>query len=75
MVGGHDSRDFTALGDPMNIAAHLASQAAAAEILITQAVVDRAPTLARTNIEPRHVSLEGYLLDAFVLQWPATAPA
>jgi adenylate cyclase len=75
IVGGRDSRDFTALGDPMNIAAHLASQAAAGEILVTQAVVDRAPALARTNIEPRHVSLKGYPLDAFVLQWPATAPA
>jgi adenylate cyclase len=75
MVGGHDSRDFTALGDPMNIAAHLASQAAAGEILVTQAVVDRAPDLEGAAIEPRHVSLKGYPVDAFALQWPATAPA
>lgn len=75
IVGGHDSRDFTALGDPMNIAAHLASQAAAGEILVTQQVVDRARDLVGTNTEPRHVSLKGYPVDAFVLQWSATAPA
>jgi adenylate cyclase len=74
VVGGHDGRDFTALGDPMNIAAHLASQAAAGEILITQPVVDRA-ALASTDLERRHVSLKGYPLDAFVLPTqPATAP-
>jgi adenylate cyclase len=75
MVGGQDSRDFTALGDPMNIAAHLASQAAAGEILVTQPVVDRS-ALVGEDLEHRHVSLKGYPLDAYVLQeWPATTPA
>ena len=75
IVGTPDGRDFTALGDPMNIAAHLAAQAAAGEILITQAVVDRTP-LAGTDLEGRHVSLKGYPLDVFVLPTrPAVAPA
>jgi adenylate cyclase len=66
VVGGKDERDFTALGDPMNIAAHLASQAAAGEILVTQPLVDRT-ALTDGDLEPRHVSLKGYPLDAFVL--------
>jgi adenylate cyclase len=75
MVGAHDSRDFTALGDPMNIAAHLASQAGAGEILVTQPLVDRMPALVGMNIEQRHVSLKGYQVDAFALQSPAAEPA
>ncbi len=66
VVGGQDGRDFTALGDPMNIAAHLASQAAAGEILITQSVLDRTQLL-EADLEARHVSLKGFPLDAFVL--------
>ncbi len=75
VVGGQDGRDFTALGDPMNIAAHLTSQAAAGEILITKSVVDRT-ALVEADLEQRHVSLKGYPLDAFVLPTlPAVAPA
>jgi adenylate cyclase len=71
IVGGHDARDFTALGDPMNIAAHLASQAAPGEILITQSVVDRTQ-LVEADLEARHVSLKGFPLDAFVLPTRST---
>jgi adenylate cyclase len=75
VVGGRDERDFTALGDPMNITAHLAAQAAAGEILVTQPALDHA-ALAVTDLERRHVSLKGYPLDAFVLPThPAIAPA
>lgn len=66
VVGGRDGRDFTALGDPMNVAAHLAAQAAAGEILVTRSVVDHT-ALAESELERRHVSLKGYPLDAFVL--------
>ncbi len=66
MVGTQDARDFTALGDPMNIAAHLASQAAAGEILITQQVVEHT-MLEDADLERRHVSLKGYPVDALVL--------
>jgi adenylate cyclase len=71
MVGAQDSRDFTALGDPMNIAAHLASEASAGEILVTQPLIDRVPALVGMNIEQRHVSLKGYQVEAFALQSPA----
>jgi len=74
IVGGHDARDFTALGDPMNIAAHLASQAAAGEILITQSVLDRTQ-LVEADLEARHVSLKGFPLDVFVLPtWSTVSP-
>ena len=71
VVGGQDGRDFTALGDPMNIAAHLASQAAAGEILVTQSIVDRSK-LVEADLEARHVSLKGFPLDAFVLPTRST---
>jgi adenylate cyclase len=71
VVGAQDGRDFTALGDPMNITAHLASLAAAGEILVTQAVVDRSQ-LVEADLEARHVSLKGFPLDAFVLPTRST---
>jgi adenylate cyclase len=66
MVGTPDARDFTALGDPMNIAAHLASQAAAGEILVTLEAVERA-SLPIEGLELRHVSLKGHPVDVLVL--------
>src|SRR5436309_2313263 len=39
IVGSRGSSDFTALGDPMNLTAHLASQAAVGEILVTEAAM------------------------------------
>lgn len=73
VVGNQDARDFTALGDPMNIAAHLAAQAAAGEILVTQPVVDRVPQAG--SLDRRRVSLKGYTIDAFPLPLaPVSAP-
>jgi adenylate cyclase len=66
MVGSGGSSDFTALGDPVNIAAHLASQAAIGEILVT----DRAAAMAALpgdGLERRHLSLKGHPVDAVVL--------
>jgi adenylate cyclase len=74
IVGNQDARDFTALGEPMNIAAHLASKAAPGEILVTRSVVDRVPALAGTSLDHRQESLKGYAVDAFALH-PATAAA
>ena len=71
VVGAQDGRDFTALGDPMNIAAHLASQAEAGEILVTQSIVDRTQ-LVEADLEARHVSLKGFPLDAFLLPTRST---
>ena len=67
MVGSKGSSEFTALGDPVNIASHLASQAAAGEILVSGATAVAA-AMAHDDLEPRHVSLKGHPLDALVLR-------
>jgi adenylate cyclase len=69
IVGTHDAPDFTALGDPMNVAAHLTSQAAAGEILLTEPTAEGA-SLDTGALERRHLSLKGHPIDAFV--FPAT---
>jgi len=67
IVGSSGSAsDFTALGDPVNIAAHLASQAAIGEVLVTDEA-SAAAGLAAGGLEHRHVSLKGHPIDAFVL--------
>jgi len=72
IVGSKGSSDFTALGDPVNIAAHLASQAAAGEILVTDATAEAAG-MTHDGLERRHVSLKGHPVDALVL--PIGRPA
>ncbi|HKN80356.1 MAG TPA: adenylate/guanylate cyclase domain-containing protein, partial [Actinomycetota bacterium] len=67
IVGTRGSSDFTALGDPVNIAAHLASNAAAGEILVSAATA-AAAAMAHDDLERRHVSLKGQPLDALVLR-------
>ncbi len=60
VVGGSDNRptDFTALGDNVNITARLASQAAAGEILISDAAFEAAaPDLE--GLERRQLELKG----------------
>jgi adenylate cyclase len=66
MVGENESSDFTALGDPVNIAAHLASQAAIGEILLTDPVIEGAGMLD-AGLERRHVLLKGHPIDTLVL--------
>jgi adenylate cyclase len=61
---GEDS-EFTALGDTINVAAHLAAQAGPGEILVTDAV--RA-SLDVDDLQRRHLSLKGHELDAFVVR-------
>lgn len=66
VVGTKGSSDFTALGDPVNIAAHLASQAAAGEILLTDATAEAA-AMTQDGLERRHVSLKGHPVETLVL--------
>jgi adenylate cyclase len=66
IVGQGASSDFTALGDPVNIAAHLASQAAIGEILLTDPVGEGAGRLD-DGLERRHMLLKGHPIDALVL--------
>src|SRR5262245_36658696 len=59
IVGGEESPfDFTALGDNVNIAARLASQAGAGEILISDAAYT-ASRLSMENLEHRQLDLKG----------------
>jgi adenylate cyclase len=66
MVSSGTSSEFTAFGDVINVAAHVASQAAAGEILVTDAAAVQAE-LATEGLERRHLSLKGHAADAFVL--------
>ena len=67
IVGTGGSSDFTALGDPMNVTAHLASHAGIGEILVTQDTLDAAGRPSDA-LEHRALSLKGHPMDAFVLQ-------
>ena len=72
VVSSGNATDFTALGDPVNIAAHLASQGAIGEVLVT----DRAAEAAGVEVEGlerRHLSLKGHWVDAVVMS--ASVPA
>jgi adenylate cyclase len=73
IVGSNNTSDFTALGDPVNIAAHLASQAAIGEVLVTDQAAEAAG-VAEDGLERRHLSLKGYPVDAVVLSVPPLAP-
>jgi adenylate cyclase len=67
MVASGGVTDFTALGDPVNLTAHLASVAAAGEILVG-ADAAAAAGLMDPAYERRRVSLKGHPLDVVVLQ-------
>jgi adenylate cyclase len=57
-VGEGDARDFTALGDPVNIAARLASAAGPGEILVSSAAATAAK-LDTSGLVPRALELRG----------------
>jgi adenylate cyclase len=65
-VKASSAGDFTALGDPVNITAHLASQAAIGEVLVTTEAATAAE-LAGESLEHRDLSLKGYPVRALVL--------
>ena len=63
---GENTSDFTALGDAVNIAAHLASQAMIGEVLVTDST-GVAASLRPEGLERRHLSLKGHPVDATVV--------
>jgi adenylate cyclase len=67
-IGEGDARDFTALGDPVNTAARLASLAGPGEIVVSS-VAATASELDITGLEARTLSLRGRAetVDAWVL--------
>ncbi len=75
LVSKGDSSDFTALGDPVNVAAHLAAQAGAGEILVTAEAAGPAG-LDEAGLERRSLSLKGHGVEAVVLPGsPAPTPS
>ena len=66
MVSQGTSSEFTAFGDPINVAAHLASQAAPGEILVTDEAA-AAAGMSIDGLERRHLMLKGHPADAVVL--------
>lgn len=68
IVGEGDAHDFTALGDPVNTTARLASAAAPGEILVTAAAAEAAQ-LDTSGLEPRTVEVRGR--DEPVVAWVA----
>jgi adenylate cyclase len=66
MVSRGSSSDFTAFGDPINIAAHVASKAAAGEILVTDAAA-AAGSIHTDGLERRRLDLKGFAENAVVL--------
>ncbi len=66
-VGEGDARDFTALGDPVNIAARLVSIAGAGELLVSSAAAETAG-LDTAALERRALDLRGHTekVDAWV---------
>ena len=74
MVSRGSASEFTAFGDPINVAAHLASQAAAGEILVTDDVAASAG-LGTEALARRRLSLKGHDVDAVVLSASSASPA
>ena len=66
MVSRGSESEFTALGDPINIAAHVMAQAGTGEVLVTEAAVTAAG-LEPGELERRHLSLKGTEADVFVM--------
>ena len=66
--------EFTAFGDAINVAAHVAAQAAPGEILVSEAAAT-ASGLDVEGRERRRLSLKGHPVDAVVVSLPSASPA
>ena len=74
MVSSGAGHEFTAFGDPINLASHLAAAAGAGEILTTATTLSAA-RIAPDGLERRDLSLKGYQVDAVVLPAAPSAVA
>jgi adenylate cyclase len=71
LVSKGSGYEFTALGDTINVAAHLAAQAGPGEILVTEEV---AASLGSEGLERRSLSLKGHPVDAVVVPFLSSRP-
>ena len=70
VVSSGATTEFTALGDAINVAAHVAAQAGPGEILVTNAAATSAE-IDTAPLERRHLSLKGHQVDAVVVPVPS----
>jgi len=70
VIGEGDAHDFTALGDPVNTASRLVSEARAGEILVTAAAAEAAG-LDTAGLEQRTLDVRGR--EERVTAWVARA--
>jgi adenylate cyclase len=73
VVSSGATSDFTAFGDAINVTAHVAAQAAAGELLVTDAAA-AAAGLSIDGLEHRELSLKGHPMRAVVLRTTAPPP-
>ena len=73
MVSSGSGHEFTAFGDPINVASHLAAAAGPGEILTTTSTIEAA-RIATDGLERRDLSLKGHQVEAVVLPF-SPAPA
>jgi adenylate cyclase len=74
MVATGQASEFTALGDPINMTAHLAAEAASGEILVTTTTA-AAAGVDLDGLERRHLSLKGQPADVVVVPVPSAPGA
>ena len=70
VVSSGATTEFTALGDAINVAAHVAAQAGPGEILVTTTSA-AAAGIEPASLERRRLSLKGHQVDALVMSVPA----
>jgi adenylate cyclase len=70
VVSSGATTEFTALGDAINVAAHLAAQAGPGEILVTAAAATAAE-IDTASLDRRDLSLKGHQVEAFVVPVPS----
>ena len=66
LVSRGETSEFTALGDPINVTAHLVAQARVGEVLVSERAATVAG-LASDGRERRHLVLKGSPVDAIVI--------
>ena len=73
MVSRGSGHEFTAFGDAINVAAHLASVAGPGEILTTEETLAKA-RIEAGSLERRNLSLKGHHVDGVVLSSASVPP-
>ena len=74
VVSSGATTEFTALGDAINVAAHVSAQAGPGEILVTAASA-AAARIETASLERRNLSLKGHQVDALVMPVPSVPAA